>query len=94
MAIYVLTTKIIVLNEFTQDSTSLLKAIQRFGGYSSPQQDAANPTSNPADLSTFIANSPEANQMDSRLRGFMNAADGRISDFAKYQPRGNHDQRD
>lgn len=82
VAIYVLTSKIIVLNEFTQDATSLLKAIQKFGGYSSPQQDAANPNPNAADLSTFAANSPEASVTASRLQDFLNAADGKISDFA------------
>jgi len=82
VAIYVLTTKIIVLNEFTQDATSLLQAIQKFGGYYSAQQDAANPNPNPVDQSTFVNNTPETDAMASRLRDFLNAADGKFSDFA------------
>jgi VWFA-related protein len=82
VAIYVLTSKIIVLNEFTQDATSLLRAIQKFGGYSSPQQGAAKPTSNPADLGTFATMTPESDLMVSRLQDFLNAAEGKISDFA------------
>src|SRR5882724_11938461 len=53
VAIYILTTKIIVLNEFTQDATSLLQAIQKFGGYASPYQDAANPDPKPAEQTIF-----------------------------------------
>lgn len=82
VAIYVLTTKIIVLNDFTQDASSLLQAIQRFGGYSSPQHDAANPDSKAADQSVFLARAPETDPMASRLRDFLDAADGQISDFA------------
>jgi VWFA-related protein len=82
VAIYVLTTKIIVLNEFTQDATSLLQAIQKFGGYSSALQDAANPDPKPVDQSTFLTNTLEADVMASRLRDFLNAADGKFSDFA------------
>jgi len=82
VAIYVLTTKITVLNEFTQDATSLLQAIQKFGGYSSPLQDAANPDAKPLDQSIFLTNNPEAEVMASRLRDFLNAADGKFSDFA------------
>jgi VWFA-related protein len=82
VAIYVLTTKIIVLNEFTQDASSLLQAIQKFGGYSSAQQDAANPNPSTANQSIFAVNTPEADVMTSRLQDFLNAADGKISDFA------------
>jgi VWFA-related protein len=82
VAIYVLTTKIIVLNEFTQDATSLLQAIQKFGGYSSAQQDAANPNPNRASQSIFTVKTPEADAMASRLQDFLNAADGKISDLA------------
>src|ERR1700730_7679495 len=82
VAIYVLTTKIIVLNDFTQDATSLLQAIQKFSGYYSAQQDAANPNPNPVDQSTFANNTPETDAMASRLRDFLNAADGKFSDFA------------
>src|SRR5437879_270538 len=84
VAIYVLTTKIIVLNEFTQDSTSLLQAIQKFGGYSSPQQDAANPAPQAATQSAFEpkTSTMEIDAMTSRLRDFLDAADGKVSDFA------------
>ena len=82
VAIYVLTTKIIVLNEFTQDATSLLQAIQKFGGYSSAQQDASNPSPNPANQSIFAVRTPETDVMAARLQDFLNAADGKISDFA------------
>lgn len=83
VAIYVLTTKIIVLNEFTQDATSLLQAIQKFGGYASAQQDAANPDPRPADQTIFpTRTTSETDVMASRLRDFLDAADGKISDFA------------
>jgi VWFA-related protein len=84
VAIYVLTTKLIVLNEFTQDATSLLQAIQKFGGYSSPQQAAANPEPGAklTDQTTFTMKTPEAQVTASRLQDFLDAADGKISDFA------------
>jgi VWFA-related protein len=82
VAIYVLTTKIIVLNEFTQDASSLLQAIEKFGGYPSGQQDAANPDPRPAEQSIFMTKTPETDVMASRLRDFLDAADGKISDFA------------
>jgi VWFA-related protein len=83
VAIYVLTTKIIVLNEFTQDATSLLQAIQKFGGYASAVQDAANPGPKPAEQTIFpTRTTSETDVMASRLRDFLDAADGKISDFA------------
>ena len=82
VAIYVLTTQIIVLNEFTQDATSLLQAIQKFGGYASALQDAANPDRKPVDQTVFPDRTSEADVMASRLRDFLDAADGKISDFA------------
>src|ERR1700730_8725645 len=83
VAIYVLTTKIIVLNEFTQDATSLLQAIQKFGGYASAYQDAANPDPKPAEQTIFpTRTTSETDMMASRLRDFLDAADGKISDFA------------
>jgi VWFA-related protein len=71
VAIYVLTTEILVLNEFTQDATTLLQAIQKFGGYSSPQQNAGSP----------VATTPETDARVSRLRRFLDASDYRLSDF-------------
>ena len=82
VAIYVLTTKITVLNDFTQDASSLLQAIQRFGGYSSAQHDAANPDPRPADQTIFPTKTPETDVMTTRLRDFLDAADGKVSDFA------------
>ena len=82
VAIYVLTTKILVLNEFTQDSSSLLQAIGKFGGYSSAEHDAANPDPKPADQPIFVTKMPETDVMTSRLRDFLDAADGKMSDFA------------
>src|SRR5260370_22066977 len=67
VAIYVLTSKLMVLNEFTQDATSLLQAIQKFRGYSSPLQDAANPDPTPLDPSIFMNNPPEAAANASRF---------------------------
>jgi VWFA-related protein len=80
VAIYVLTTKIVVLTEFTQDSRSLLQAIERLGGYSSAPLDASNPT--PDTQSIFAVKTPEADAMASKLKDFLDAADGKISDLA------------
>jgi len=82
VAIYVLTTKIIVLNEFTQDATSLLEAIQKFGGSYSAHENAANPDPRPTDQADFPTRMSETDMMTSRLRDFLDAADGKISDFA------------
>jgi VWFA-related protein len=80
VAIYVLTTKITVLNDFTQDASSLLRAIQQFSGEFSAFLDASNPR--PSDQSIFAVRSPEMDVTESRLRDFLNAADGTIRDFA------------
>ena len=79
-AIYVLTSRLIVLNEFTQDSSSLLRAIEQLRGYSSAPLDASKPV--PIDQGTFAVKTPESDEMASRLKGFLEAADGQISDFA------------
>jgi VWFA-related protein len=80
VAIYVLTTKIVVLNEFTQDSRSLLQAIELLGGYSSAPLDAATPKAD--NQSIFAVKTPETDTMASKLKDFLDAADGKISDFA------------
>lgn len=80
VAIYVLTTKISVLNDFTQDASSLLGAIEQFSGQTSTFLDASNP--NPGDRSISAGRPPEMDSMTSRLRGFLEAADGQLSDFA------------
>jgi VWFA-related protein len=84
VAIYVLTTKIVVLNEFTQDARSLLQAIEQLGGYSSAPLDAANP--NPDNRSIFAVRAPErakdGDEMASKLKEFLDAAEGKFSDIA------------
>ena len=85
VAIYVLTTQIKVLNEFTQDASSLLQAIERFSGAYSPQLDAANPepTDDSVDLtSNSTTGSGGANAIASQLKEFLDAASGKLSDFA------------
>ncbi len=79
VAIYVLTTKITVLNDFTQDASSLLRAIEQFSGQSSAFLDSSSP--NPID-GGLQARSREPDPMATRLREFLDAADGQISDFA------------
>jgi VWFA-related protein len=56
VAIYLLTTQLTVLNEFTQDASSLLRAIERFGGYTSATLNASNPE--PLDRSSPEATGP------------------------------------
>jgi hypothetical protein len=58
------------------------QAIPKFGGYSSPQADAANPHTDAADRSIFAVRTPEADVTAFRLQDFLNATDGKISDFA------------
>jgi VWFA-related protein len=89
VAIYVLTTQIKVLNEFTHDATSLLQAIERFSGSYSPQLEAANPepiADSTAFTTTLIGQNPLQNAMEStiasQLKEFLDGASGRISDFA------------
>jgi len=67
VAIYVLTTKIVVLNEFTQDASSLLHAIEQFSGYSSGPQDSAK--------------TPEMEAMRYQLRDLLGDPEGKFSDF-------------
>lgn len=67
VAIYVLTTKIVVLNEFTQDASSLLHAIEQFSGHSSAPQDSAK--------------TPETEAMRYQLRDLPGEPEGKFSDF-------------
>jgi VWFA-related protein len=80
VAIYVLTTRIIVLNDFTQDSSTLLRAIEQFGGYSSASHAASNPSSTSQNI--FAVHTPETDAMTSKLNEFLDGASGRISAFA------------
>jgi VWFA-related protein len=81
VAIYVLTTQIKVLNEFTQDASSLLRAIERFSGSFSPQLDAANPGPI-ADSASLTSNSAAGATIASQLKEFLDGASGHLSDFA------------
>ncbi len=82
VAIYVLTTQLITLNEFTQDATSLLQAIQKFGGSSSALEEAANRAAAPVQQTIVVTQTPEADLMSSHIRDFLTQSDGVISDFA------------
>jgi len=81
VAIYVLTTKIIVLNDFTHDSRLLLKAIQEFSGSASPYQYVSGSGTNPPDQRNPPGPVPGADLVGSRLRKFFDAADDKINDF-------------
>src|SRR5260370_9784236 len=80
VAIYLLTTQLTILNEFTQDSSSLLRAIERFEGYSSTPLSASK-------LERLNPRIPEASRsapdaITSQLNAFLDGASGRFSDFA------------
>jgi VWFA-related protein len=77
VAIYLLTTKLMVINEFTQDSKSLLQAIERFQSYPSILlNNASQPYMVPAD--TGIADPKVA----ARLAGLMNNMISKVSDLS------------
>jgi VWFA-related protein len=79
VAIYLLTTKLMVINEFTQDSKSLLQAIERFQSYPSILlNNATQPYMVPAD--TGIADPKAA----ARLAGLMNNMISKMSDLSNY----------
>jgi VWFA-related protein len=79
VAIYLLTTKLMVINEFTQDSKSLLQAIERFQSYPSILlSNASQPYMVPAD--TGIADPKVA----ARLAGLMNDMISKVSDLSDY----------
>jgi VWFA-related protein len=80
VALYVLTTKIITVNEFTQDASSLLKAIETFVGYSSVQLDTADPETR--NEITQQAASLEVERMASQLKQFLRDGSNQLSDFA------------
>jgi len=80
VAIYLLTTKLTILNEFTQDSSALLRAIDRFEGYTSAPLSASNPE--PLDPRIPEANRSVPDGFASELRAFLDGASGRFSDFA------------
>ena len=83
VAIYILTTQIIAVSEFTQDSTSLLKAIQQFSGHDSALLAAA--TQNTQDTNNVVQTSsvpPASARIASQLKQFLDGADGQINDFA------------
>ena len=83
VAIYILTTQIITVSEFTQDSTSLLKAIQQFSGHDSALLAAA--TQDTQDINDAVQTasaSPASARIASQLKQFLDGADGQINDFA------------
>jgi VWFA-related protein len=80
VAIYLLTTKLTILNEFTQDSSALLRAIDRFEGYTSTPLSASNPE--PPDPRIPEGNRSVPEGFASELKAFLDGASGRFSDFA------------
>jgi VWFA-related protein len=85
VAIYLLTRQLTVLNEFTQDASSLLRAIERFQGYSSAPLDASTPDTSLQDAvgsTTPATGLPGAGGAAAQLNDFLNGASGIISDFA------------
>jgi VWFA-related protein len=80
VAIYLLTTKLTILNEFTQDSSALLRAIDRFEGYTSTPLSASNPE--PLDPRIPEGNRSVPDGFASELKAFLDGATGRFSDFA------------
>src|SRR6267143_4159889 len=81
MAIYVLTTKIRVLNEFTEDTTSLLQAIQKFRGYSAPKENAVNTAPSPVGQSLFLMNRTSTESMTEQVREIFADEDAKINDY-------------
>jgi VWFA-related protein len=80
VAIYLLTTQLTALNEFTEDSSSLLRAIEQFRGYTSAPLNASNSESlNPG---VPVASGPAPDVLTSRVNAFLDGASGRFSDFA------------
>jgi VWFA-related protein len=85
VAIYLLTRQLAVLNEFTQDVTSLLQAVQRLKGYSSAPLDASSPDTALQDAVGATAPAtgiPGAGGTAAQLNDFLNGASGVISDLA------------
>ncbi|GAC1617917.1 MAG: hypothetical protein PVS2B2_02130 [Candidatus Acidiferrum sp.] len=80
VAIYLLTSQLTVLNEFTQDASSLLRAIERFGGYTSVQLDASTPEA--SNHGAFEPKGSSADLIASQLSAFLDGASGKFSDFA------------
>ena len=80
VAIYLLTTQLSILNEFTQDSSSLLHAIRQFAGYSSGPLSASNTEPLNPRIPEADRSAPDA--FNSQLNAFLDGASGRFSDFA------------
>lgn len=80
VAIYILTTQIIPVTEFTQDSASLLRAVQQFSGHDSALLEAA--TQNTSDIVQPDPSSAAASRMAAQLKQFVDGGDGQINDFA------------
>ncbi len=79
VAIYALTGKITVLHDFTQDTASLLRVLEKYRGQSSAPLDASTPDADSlaGDAGGSGADSAQAQQ----LQDFLDAANQRISDF-------------
>lgn len=80
VALYILTTKIITVNEFTQDASSLLKAVEKFNGFASRQLEGSDPKK--VDDFATQGLSPNEQRMASQLRQFLEGGEGQISDYA------------
>jgi len=77
VAIYLLTNHLQVINEFTQDSKSLLKAIQRFQAF--PSLLLANSSQPLASAQDFGGGDPKAAV---RLAGLLNDVNSKLSDLS------------
>jgi VWFA-related protein len=77
VALYILTTKVITVNEFTEDASSLLAAIAKFGGYLSAPLEDADPRNSDAQTTAL-----RIEHMSSQLRQFVQPTDDQLSDFA------------
>lgn len=80
VAIYALTTQIKVLHEFTEDTASLLRALDRYRGHSSALLDAATQSDQQGPSSSSAAQD-DGNSI-SVLEEFLNSANGVLADFA------------
>jgi VWFA-related protein len=80
VALYILTTKIITVNEFTQDASSLLAAINKFGGYLSAPLEASDPKN--SEVLAAQTTTQQIEHISSQLRQFIEPTDDQLSDFA------------
>ena len=80
VAIYILTTRLKVLLEFTEDTSALMRALNQFQGYSSPALDASSPQTDAAPVPPIRAGAATSIEIQ-RLQEFLDAAEGQLADF-------------